>query len=86
MVLKELEKEKNRERIVDERLDPYSGRFFPRETRTERLAALIRQERGVENVIRVRTWKLISERCGEDTRNWEEALDKWRTLERLQRR
>ncbi len=77
-VLRQIESEKDRERVVDERLDPYSARFFPREPRTERLAALIRQERGVENIIRARSWGLVNERCGEDFRDWEEALNEWR--------
>jgi hypothetical protein len=77
-VLREVETQRDRERVVDERLDPYSARFFPREARTERLAALIRQERGVENIIRARSWGLVIERCGEDYRDWEYALDEWR--------
>jgi hypothetical protein len=67
-----------RERIVDERLDPYSARYFPREARTEKLAALVRQERAVENIIRARTWGLVVERCGDDFSEWEESLDNWR--------
>jgi hypothetical protein len=66
-----------KERVVDERLDPYSARFFPRESRSERLAAVIRQERGVEKIVRARTWKVVVERCGGDWRDWEEALDEW---------
>lgn len=77
-VLREVENEKDRERVVDERLDPYSARFFPREARTESLAALIRNERAVESIIRTRTWGLVRERCGDDWRNWEEALNEWR--------
>ncbi|KAJ3502627.1 hypothetical protein NM208_g16686 [Fusarium decemcellulare] len=77
--LRELEKEKDRERIVDERLDPYSGRFFPREARTERLASLIRQERGVEGIVRHRTWEVIQQRCGGDPFDgWEDAVSQWR--------
>jgi hypothetical protein len=64
-ILRQVESERDRERVVDERLDPYSARFFPREARTERLAAIIRQERGVENIIRARSWGLVSERCNE---------------------
>ncbi|KAF7562059.1 hypothetical protein G7046_g2098 [Stylonectria norvegica] len=74
--LRELETQKDRDRVVDERLDPYSGRFFPREARTERLASLVRQERGVENIVRHRTWTVIKERSGEPTDNWEDAHDK----------
>lgn len=76
--MRQVESERDRERVVDERLDPYSARFFPREARTERLAALITQERSVEKIIRARSWGLVSERCGGDFREWEEALDEWR--------
>ncbi|KAK4152061.1 hypothetical protein C8A00DRAFT_44835 [Chaetomidium leptoderma] len=47
--LREAEHEKDRERVVDERLDPYSARFFPREARTEYLASILRQEMGPRN-------------------------------------
>ena len=78
-VLRQVESERDRERVVDERLDPYSARFFPREARTEMLANIIRQERGVEKIVRARTWALTVERCGgDDWRDWENALDDWR--------
>ncbi|CAO1604977.1 hypothetical protein XANCAGTX0491_008515 [Xanthoria calcicola] len=78
LLLREAETAKDRERVVDERLDPYSGRFFPREARTESLANLIRNERGVEGIIRARTWGLVTERCGDVGVRWEEALNRWR--------
>jgi hypothetical protein len=77
-VLRQVESEKDRERVVDDRLDPYSSRFFPREARIERLAAIIRQERQVEKIIRTRTWGLVRERCGEVVDDWEAALNEWR--------
>ncbi|PHH61669.1 hypothetical protein CDD81_8080 [Ophiocordyceps australis] len=52
--LREIQNQRDRERVVDERLDPYSARFFPQEPRTQILAALVRQERGVENIVRKR--------------------------------
>ena len=73
-----MEDEKNRDRVVDERLDPYSARFFPREARTETLASIVRQERGVENIVRARSWGLVRERCGEDWKDWEEAFNEWK--------
>ncbi|OTA87777.1 hypothetical protein M434DRAFT_399366 [Hypoxylon sp. CO27-5] len=76
---REAETEKNRERVVDERLDPYSGRYFPREPRTEILANLLRQERSVESIVRSRTWGLVLERCGDGFQDAEEALNNWRT-------
>ena len=76
--LREMESARDRERVVDERLDPYSGRFFPREARTEKLALLLRTERGVENIVRARTWDVIGARCGESGETWEEAMGSWR--------
>lgn len=71
--LREMENQKDRERIVDERLDPYSGRFSPREARTETLASLVRQERGIESIVRNRSWGLVQERCGGVGQSWEDA-------------
>lgn len=76
--LREMEKEENSHRVVDERLDPYSGRFFPREARTETLASIIRQENQVENIVRAKTWSTIQQRCGGETGSWEEAAARWR--------
>ncbi|KAK0621715.1 caffeine-induced death protein 2 [Bombardia bombarda] len=82
--LREAEKESNRERVVNERLDPYSGRFFPKEARTEHLASIVRMEQGVENIVRTRTWGIVRERCGEPATTWEQALAGWRkTRDRL---
>jgi len=79
LLLRQVESAKDRERVVDERLDPYSGRFFPKEARTESLALVVRNERGVESIIRARTWGIVGERCGGMSgTGWEEALDKWR--------
>lgn len=76
--LRDVESQQDRERVVDERLDPYSARFFPREARTERLASLVRQERGVESIVRHRTWQMITERCGDSADTWEEAVNSWK--------
>ncbi|KAI0020513.1 putative caffeine-induced death protein Cid2 [Xylariomycetidae sp. FL0641] len=78
VALRAAETEKSRERVVDERLDPYSGRYFPREPRTERLALLLRQERGVESIVRSRTWGLVQERCDGGPGDAEQALNSWR--------
>jgi len=77
-VLRQVEDTRARERIVNERLDPYSGRYFPREARTEALAGLMRNERMVEAIIRNRTWALVGERCENETSDHEKALDDWR--------
>ena len=78
LVLRQAELERDRERLVDERLDPYSARFFPQEARTESLANLLKNEVMVEKIVRSRTWGLVSERCGDDGLGWEEALNRWR--------
>lgn len=81
-VLRQIEDDKARERVVDERLDPYSGRYFPRDSRTESLATLMRNERAVEKIIRSRTWSLIGERCGIANDTAEQAFDEWRKSQR----
>ena len=85
-VLRQAETAHDKERIVDERLDPYSARFFPREARTEVLANIVRNERGVERIIRERSWALIGERCGNSDEAWEGALDRWRKTQEQRRR
>lgn len=77
-VLRENEDARARERVVDERLDPYSSRYFPREARTESLASLMRNERMVEGIIRARTWGLVGERCENEISDADRALDAWR--------
>lgn len=79
-LLRRVEDATARERVVDERLDPYSGRYFPREARTESLAGLLRNERAVERIIRSRTWGLVNERCGDGSGpdGWEKAFEAWR--------
>ena len=79
LVLRETESARDRERVVDERLDPYSARYFPREARTEILAGLVRNERAVEGIVRGRTWAVVGERCvGDEGVGWQEVLDRWR--------
>ncbi|KAJ5815002.1 caffeine-induced death protein Cid2 [Penicillium riverlandense] len=78
LILRQTESAKDRERVVDERLDPYSARFFPREARTESLANLVRNQRTVEEIIRARTWGLVTERCSDSSATWQEAFDTWR--------
>jgi hypothetical protein len=77
-VLREVESKVERERHVDARLDPYGSRYRPREARTEALAGLIRNERMVEEIVRSRTWGLVSERCVGGEEKWQDALDDWR--------
>lgn len=68
-----------RERIVNERLDPYSGRFFPKESRTEILAGVVRNERMVEEIVRTQTWRVMREKCGSTVGyDWRDELENWR--------
>ena len=80
-ILRQIEDSKARERTVDERLDPYSGCYFPQEARTESLAMLMRNERAVEKIIRMRTWGVVGERCGMMSESAEAAFDKWRATQ-----
>lgn len=68
--------------MVDERLDPYSGRFDTRESRTEVLARVLRNENLVEDIVRERTWRIVGEKCegfgGPGSGEWRKALEEWR--------
>ena len=85
LVARQLENEKDKQRVIDDRLDPYSSRFFPRESRTEQLASVIRMEQGVEKIVRARTWDVVEQRCGDSTgkgEQWEKAFKEWETAEK----
>ena len=74
---------------VDERTDPYSARdySYTREPRAEVLRDVLASERGVEKIIRARTWGLLSERCLDDaegqsaltarSKGWEDDWRRW---------
>jgi hypothetical protein len=83
LLWRETESQREPERVVDERLDPYSARsaagLYRRTARTETLAQLLRNERAVENIIRKRSWTVVQDHCADGMEGrWEEALDKWR--------
>jgi hypothetical protein len=81
LIEREASNRKDAERIVNERLDPYSGRFFPQESRAEMLASVLRNENAVEGIVRTRTWGIVSERCegfADGGERWEEGLERWR--------
>jgi hypothetical protein len=84
-VARQVEDTKAMERTVDERLDPYSARYFPKEARTESLAMLMRNERAVEKIIRSRTWGLIGERCGLTGETAEQAFETWRAQQGIRK-
>ena len=58
LVARQLEQERGKARVIDDRVDPYSSRFFPRESRAEELGRVVRMESGVERIVRARTWEL----------------------------
>jgi len=68
---------REQELVVDERLDPYSGRFFPREARAEELARRVREERIVEDIVRGRTWGVVRGRCEGVEGEWGDAFARW---------
>ena len=68
-------------KVVDERLDPYSARDYTEETRGERLARQVREERAVEDITRARSWGVVSDRCGGRER-WEDTFRRWEENER----
>ena len=51
------------------------------------LASLLRQERGVENIVRTRTWEMVQQRCAGSVvgEKWEDAMEAWRSRKRLAR-
>jgi hypothetical protein len=81
---RQAEQEAANKRLVDERLDPYSARWFPSESRTERLARVVREERGVEEIVRRRTWEVVGLRCGGRDRDMDvdEAVREWEERQR----
>ncbi|KAK5414707.1 hypothetical protein LTR06_004522 [Exophiala xenobiotica] len=79
---REVQNRRDAERVVDERLDPYSGRFFPKEARTEQLASILRNEVAVEGIVRNRTWGIVSDRCEGVGGNWQAEFDRWKDQSR----
>ncbi|KAK9324421.1 caffeine-induced death protein 2-domain-containing protein [Lipomyces orientalis] len=48
---------------VDPRLDPYEARDLPTYTKEEEILSWVAKERGVEDIVRDRSWSIICERC-----------------------
>jgi hypothetical protein len=79
----------NQDQVVDERTDPYSARdySYTREGKAQVLKDVLRNEQGVERIVRSRTWSLLGERCLEEggqgvgtarSSGWEDALKGWK--------
>ncbi|RKF83594.1 hypothetical protein GcM3_011031 [Golovinomyces cichoracearum] len=62
---------------IDNRSDPYSG-TSSNQTKSEILNAVLRQESQVELIVRSRTWTIMNEKCGSDSRSWEQSLHEWK--------
>ena len=71
---------------VSERVDPYARRKKEVWEKHEELERVIRQERGVEGVIRMRTWDVVMRRCQLEGKveGWEEEMARWK--EAIQKR
>ena len=69
---------------VSERLDPYARRKKEVWEKHDELRRIIRQERGVESVIRLRTWDIIVRRCQLEgvVEGWEDELARWKAAKK----
>ena len=65
---------------VSERVDPYARRKKEVWEKHAELKRVIRQEKGVETVIRMRTWDVVVRRCQLEgiVTGWDEELAKWK--------
>lgn len=76
---------------ITERFDPYIKRkqYALAEPQANLLASLMRNEKGVESIVRARSWDVLQARCGSGAvtastgeTGWEAALEQWRRRER----
>lgn len=65
---------------VSERVDPYARRKKEVWEKHDELKRVLRQENGVEAVIRLRTWDVVVRRCQLEgiVGGWDEELAKWK--------
>lgn len=63
---------------IDHPLDPYSTRSLRTQTEAQMLSDFLKLENGVENIVRNRTWKVIYERCGLNSKSWEDSFSEWK--------
>ncbi|KAK9245558.1 caffeine-induced death protein 2-domain-containing protein [Lipomyces tetrasporus] len=77
---------------VDPRLDPYEARDLPTYTKEEEILSWVTKERGVEDIVRDRSWSIICERCldigadtatgatvGDNGSGWRHEFQTWRS-------
>ena len=69
---------------VSERVDPYARRKKEVWEKHDELKRVIRQENGVEAVIRLRTWQVVVRRCQLEgfVDGWEQEMAKWKEKKR----
>jgi len=69
---------------VSERVDPYARRKKEVWEKHDELKRVIRQENGVEAVIRMRTWEVVVRRCQLEgiVGGWDEEIAKWKEKRR----
>jgi hypothetical protein len=69
---------------VSERLDPYARRKKEVWEKHDELRRVIGTERGVEAVIRMRTWDVVVRRCQLEgiVGRWEKEMGRWREKKR----
>lgn len=79
---RELEAKQNEERVINERLDPYSARFTVTEGRTDKLKRIVHMEEEIEDIVRRRTWEVVQSRCGTGIPQWKTAVDQWETTKK----
>jgi hypothetical protein len=65
---------------VSERVDPYARRKKEVWQKHDELKRVIRQEKGVEAVIRTRTWEVVKQRCQLEglVGEWNEEMAQWK--------
>ena len=70
---------------VSERVDPYARRKKEVWEKHDELKRVIRQENGVEAVIRMRTWEVVMRRCqleGIVNKDWNQEMAQWKEKKR----
>lgn len=65
---------------VSERVDPYARRKKEVWEKRDELKRVIRQEQGVEAVIRLRSWEVVVRRCQLEgmVGNWDQEMAQWK--------
>ncbi|KAK9454569.1 caffeine-induced death protein 2-domain-containing protein [Dipodascopsis uninucleata] len=79
---------------IDPRIDPYGARNLPEFTEEDRIFSWINNEKMVEDIVRGRSWSIISDRCaeyqssqradgsdslGDYGSEWRSAYESWRS-------